>query len=452
MCPTYPTYPLSLIPCPQPMPRILISILLIFLPFHAFLVTLASKYILGGNKDNLPILSFVIASWKEIIIFILFIFGIKNIQKIWKNYTLVSPTKFQKIFKKLNFWMLIFVIIHLVFAGIQILILKHSILQTFWGIRTNLEMIGLFWIIQLFSFDKKTILYFLKLILISTLLSLTLGIAQLSMPCESLEILGYTPYKSSWVGTKPLPCGHGVGNNLSHIRMMGTFSGPNQLASFLLIIFGILIYFWKEKIWNKKYIIGLSVIFLISLFFTYARGAILGGMIAGILLLSQHHKQFFKKNISLVLILSILATTGIITAGLTRIDSTKAHLQKPIASIERIIENPIGVGVGQSGPVSLRFWGEEKAKISENWYLQITEEIGLLGGIVLIMMLIYLYFFIEYSNSNIKQPLLFIYTALLINNIFLHTFASDSITTITLFLLLSLSSQHPLQNPHKTLK
>ena len=81
---------------------------------------------------------------------------------------------------------------------------------------------------------------------------------------------------------------------------------------------------------------------------------------------------------------SLVIVFGFLMFG--RLGSNIEHIQKPLASINRIIKNPIGYGVGMAGPVSMRFPADGSAsKIAENWYLQITEEVGILGLFILII-------------------------------------------------------------------
>ena len=56
--------------------------------------------------------------------------------------------------------------------------------------------------------------------------------------------------------------------------------------------------------------------------------------------------------------------------------STSDHWAASAEGVRRVIDNPIGCGAGCSGPAS--FYGD-RPLISENYYLQIAEQYGLLG-------------------------------------------------------------------------
>ena len=417
----------------------LLKVLLVVLPFHAFLITFASKYLLGSTQDNLPLASFLIASWKEILMCIIALLGIFKFKK----------KSFHWLY--LDTLIVIFIAIHLMWGGYQVLFREDEILQVIWGLRTNLEGLFIFWIIRLFSFSKDQIHSCIKIIIISTSISLLFGGIQLVLPCEDLSVFGYTPYKSSWVSDKPLPCFHGVGKDLSVVRVMGTFAGPNQLSSFLLMTIFFTWYALKQGLFLKYVSWFLLMWQVIFLFFTYSRGAILGLVVAlGVAGLRKLPPS--RKGNYFALGVGILIFVGIFFAiSPSRLDSSLEHIQKPLAGIQRVLDKPFGYGVGLAGPVSQRFPSDgSKAHIAENWYIQIFEEIGIIGGIILIILCMTLLHSLYYKQkdsplANLSKYVLLALVALIINNVFLHTFASDISTTMLLWLALGLVHQNESQ-------
>lgn len=417
------------------MPRILLQLLLVFLPFHAFLVTLSSKYLFGGNQDALPIANFIVASWKEGILFLLLCFGIQHIRK------------FQ--WKQIDSWIFFFIALHLAYAIVQYFTHTTPFTQIIWGLRSNLEMLGAFWIIRLFNFTSKEIHTFIKILLISTTISLLFGIFQLVVPCETLQIFGYSPYVSSWVADKPLPCGHGVGESLDTLRMMGTFSSPNALASFLILSLGLLWYSWKQKLFSQWMLIPAFLLNIGSLILTFSRGAWLGSIIAAGFLIFASFQHRSKK---MLLWIGSAVLVGIIVLGLlvflspARSGSTLEHFQKPIAGIERVIERPWGYGVGMAGPISLRFPPDgSQAKVSENWYIQIAEEVGAFGLAIAFVFLISIFLLLWKEKKNhLSITLLFTFIAISINAVFLHTWTNDTATSLVFWMFLGLMIQNQI--------
>lgn len=56
--------------------------------------------------------------------------------------------------------------------------------------------------------------------------------------------------------------------------------------------------------------------------------------------------------------------------------STDAHWRSTASGIQRVIGQPLGCGPGCAGPAS---YYSDKAFISENYYVQLAEEVGLIG-------------------------------------------------------------------------
>ena len=59
--------------------------------------------------------------------------------------------------------------------------------------------------------------------------------------------------------------------------------------------------------------------------------------------------------------------------------STINHFKATSEGIDRVIANPVGCGLGCAGPAS---YYSDYPRISENYYVQIAEEVGLLGLVV----------------------------------------------------------------------
>lgn len=428
----------------------LILILGTLLPFHAFLTTLAATYLFSSTQDSLAMGSFLFAAWKEIILFMLLILNIKKIGNVIKN-------NFK--WTQLDTALAAFVILHGIFAVWQIATDTTGITQLIWGLRTNLIGYGAFWIIRLIGITDTQFKTIVQTLIVATTVSFTMGIAQLTLPCEDLQVFGYTPYTSSWVADKPLPCGHATGSSMSTIRVMGTFSGPNQFASFLLLTLP-LIYLAYRKHWFSAWAsAAFFASHILMLLLTFSRGAWLGALGAFGIIWGMQQKHSWK-SIGVIVSAGIIAIIGIIfVSGSDRLTATLEHVHKPIEGIHRFIAQPLGAGVGVAGPVSLRYPPDGSAgRIAENWYIQIAEETGVVGALLMLWILIT----IVRSFSNVRsfcqndptKALQFSFIAICINSLFLHTWSNDSITTIVFWMLFGMlysyqfdQSDEPLSAP-----
>ena len=115
--------------------------------------------------------------------------------------------------------------------------------------------------------------------------------------------------------------------------------------------------------------------------------------------------------------------------------SFSQHLNAVKDAISKITSSGIlslffGHGIGSAGPAALKLGGT----ISENYYLQIVFETGVLGLVV----------FLAFIASVVKKlffaskTLFFAFVALLINALFLHIFSDNPAMSVTIFVLIAL--------------
>ena len=98
-------------------------------------------------------------------------------------------------------------------------------------------------------------------------------------------------------------------------------------------------------------------------------------------------------------------------------------------STELISQEPFGHGLGSAGPASFQ---SDSPVISENWYLQIGYELGVIGLILYIAAFVSLLgeFFRNLENS-LAAALFAATIGLLATNIFLHAWADSTLVLIT---------------------
>ncbi|MDR1032767.1 MAG: O-antigen ligase family protein [Candidatus Nomurabacteria bacterium] len=178
------------------------------------------------------------------------------------------------------------------------------------------------------------------------------------------------------------------------LRAFATLRGPNDYAAFLILplLFAVLRLFSSRKLIQVLPVLVVAAGILAS----SSRSAILAALIAlGVLAIVKVPKAIFKTKrfwaaaaVLLVMLAAGLALAlnnpflrlhllhirdGRDTATAT---SNSDHVDYAQDSVERIVRQPLGCGAGCSGPAS--YYGDD-AKVSENYYLQITEEYGVVG-------------------------------------------------------------------------
>jgi len=405
-------------------------ILLALLPFHAFLFTWFHSFF--WQQDFV----IFVQAWKEILLGIL---GILALFKLFLTLKFPSSKSFW-----LGFSLILLAVVYLVFD-------EGILLQRVLGLRNLTLFLGIFLAVKFFDFEKERVEKLKKIVLIASGLVVLFALLQkFILPPDFLVSFGYSENVSSWLPGGNLPAYHLVEGKADLIRLQSTFAGPNQLAAFLIVILPFAI----SELWRKlksaslakKKVQAVWEVFLIlggvlTLIFTFSRSAWLGGIcIFLVFAIYQWRKNLPKKIKQKLLFGGVL---GIIALALLtffqpnfreiflRDASTLAHFERSREAFTLMLQNPLGVGLGETGGVSQRF---ENSLTPENSYLSFALELGWLGGILFLAFFVMLLFELRKSNS----PLFFSLVGVLTIMFFLHPL-EDAPTALILFLLAGLN-------------
>lgn len=385
----------------------------ILLPWHAFLKTWLSSLFLGSNADYLPVLSNVFSAWKEVLLVIISVWALWNARKLnW-----------------LGWWLQPSSIVLALYIGSLVL---FGTLQTpdwkTWllALRTDLLFVPALLAgaaSQLFFNDqeKKAII---KWACYSLLIATSIGLAVWLIAPDIGIHFGYSPYESSYVEAKPLPIYHCLFiQDFCIPRLQATFSGPNQAGALMALLLGLLALVFQFSWW--------LLIPAAALVLTFSRSAWIGVIIATIYWVPR--KWLVKGGIAaIILLIAVVAwKPDIITHGLSSVE----HLDKTSAGIEHILKEPLGSGLGTAGPVSRRILGEEKALISENWYLQIGEEAGIISLLLLLLFTGWIIKDLFLSGNKQSTIVGSILLAVSIQAIFLHLWEDSVVTMLVWFVV-----------------
>lgn len=229
------------------------------------------------------------------------------------------------------------------------------------------------------------------LVLGPALLVISFGILQAwVLPADVLRHAGYGP-------TTIVPY-EAVDQKTAYARVQSTLRGPNPLGAYLIIIAtaiaAIGVKTWKRRD-TRTQGFGLLAATLVVIFYTYSRSAYIGVVVALMVLgwLALRHER--AKRI-LVMCLIGLALVGSLGLVLLRNNDhvqnvffhTDEHSQSARSSnqdrafalqngLRDIIHQPVGRGPGTAGPASQH--NNHAPRIAENYYLQLGQELGLIG-------------------------------------------------------------------------
>lgn len=405
-------------------------ILIVILPFMTFLSVFTSQ------KLWIPGVSFLKEWLLLAMLLCLFVLYIRWKMKIqWTKYDFLIWT-----------YILLLSLITLFTTGISGLV---------YGGRYDFEFLVTFFVVfHGFSLLSRPTSYYVKLFLISGWIALFLGML-LKWPLSEdiLLYFGYSGNPSNWQFGSAVPIFHGV--EWANIRrFQGLFDGPNTMWAFLLLYIGIFTYYFRNyKKWHF-FIGGIVLIFVACIIYTYSRSALLGfvGGVWFIILFSARYlyQHFPKQTISLFIIALFgigaifLQYGGNINAIIERGWSSKWHAERMVIGIKRVISNPIGQWLGSAGPAYrhvLNLEGKSRTEIEqmdvkyipESWYIQQFIEGGFLWGIIFLILMLFILFWL----FRVHVILFGMFTSILIMNLFLHTFES-SMLVLSLFIIIGL--------------
>ncbi len=304
------------------------------------------------------------------------------------------------------------------------------------------------------QFLKYSIAHYIKIFLISAGAMLFVsGLLKFPLNEELLLYFGYSANPSLWDFGGAPPIFHGI-DGASVRRFQGILDGPNTMGAFIILYIGMLVYYFR----NKKdwyFVIGVVVVGLVTmLLYTYSRsamGALIGGFIIALLGgLTFLWKNYKKQVIALGLILWAfvwivsLKYSGVTESILGRAASTKGHAERMIVGYERFKSEPLGQGMGSAGPAYRHVMNlketdratveeQDRFYIPESWYIQQFIEWGIIGGILFIVILAILFFWL----FGIHSVLAGMFAAIGAMNLLLHTYES-SVLSFTLFALVGI--------------
>lgn len=402
--------------------------LLVAMPFHAFLtIYFGSALHLGRNLQ----------AWKEVIVV-----GLVAIAAVY----LFKKKETRPKLDKINYLVVIIIVLALAISLIRF----GSLTALIFGIKTDLMPLVVFVVAQIVAtrFDDTKIY---NLIVWPAFTVSLLGILQaLAVPPDLLRYLGYN---SSTI----IPAQY-VDSTTMVVRAFSTLGGPNQLGAYLVLPITLVTAKLMSKFDGKKMVILTSL--LAGLYLTYSRSAWIGAALAIITtaIISVQRKTRLK----LLIGLGIAAALSLIfissrnfcnpnntiqyyllhgnCTNNTLKGSDQIRLTSLKAGFENALKNPLGKGLGTAGPAS---YHSILPIITENWYLQIAIELGVIG------LVLFVAFFVlnaiallrdALDSKNIASIGLFAsIIGLAGTNMFLHSLGDS---TLAIVLLATLGIQH----------
>ncbi len=220
-------------------------------------------------------------------------------------------------------------------------------------------------------------------------------------------------------------------------QVYSSFAGPNQLASYLIVLS---MFLWRESVGRYSVWIYLSW-FLIVL--TYSRSALLGLLVALLYAAFIDWKEKgYRSAIPLLGVLLVFGVTQLAVTHLADVQSTDVfthgesqtgHVFALRDTADRMEHSSFGMvlfghGAGTAGPASI---ARPPTFIPESWILQILYEIGLVGLAAYLLFFAYAF---KFSKARAGVQLAIV--GILINALFLHILADNLAMAVTFGILI----------------
>jgi putative inorganic carbon (hco3(-)) transporter len=387
--------------------RYAILALVVIMPFHAF----ASVYLghLVGHQS-------LIQGWKEVVIAVLVCL---TAIYLWKR-----PGARKRLYSPLGVLLWAFIALALLITALNPIQPAATLL----GIKTDIEFLVLFIIAMVFA-DRQTLERAVTWLIYASTAVAAIALVQPLFSESFLTSLGYN------LGTIA-PLQHVEGTH--YLRVFSTLGGPNQLGAFLILPLCLLMQrLIKHFQWWQA---AAFAVMLAALGLTYSRSAWLGAVaaLAITLVLTLPRRRRFTGLIAAVAVVGLLggiavasvghstAFTSLVRHGATTATRTsdKDHASAIDTAIADTEQNPFGTGLGTAGPASFK---SDHPIITENYYLQLAIETGLLGLTVFVVFLLVVGYRLVRTNIPTAVPLLGALVGISIVNLFLHGWADSTL-------------------------
>ncbi|OGJ59912.1 hypothetical protein A2881_02140 [Candidatus Peribacteria bacterium RIFCSPHIGHO2_01_FULL_55_13] len=458
-------------------------VLIAVLPFHAFLVTVGTKLIAGSGQSPLPVL----ALWKEAVLGMILLVALVEIFREWKTES-----------GKWKVDVFDILIVGLIAWSIILYFVFHFPLSTFhfaFGFKYDFLPLVAFLILRRVPWSPWFISTAVAVLLSVGAVVAVYGIAAIFLPMSWFTALGYSDLHSLYVPGGPLAPFQQI-ESIGIRRMQSVMSGPNQMGLWLLIPWSIAF----VDLVRRRSFAGLLVcsLLVVGILLSFSRSAWIAAAVIGAVVAWKHlsRKQMVMAA-SFLIVLAVIAVAAFPSIVL-RATSTTGHIDRPLQALQIMKEHPLGLGLGSAGPASNRFsdacvdlpagsdasWAQAHSQLCvfvggnqvqpplpsgelrpagqpadrtcscpllpENWYLQIGVELGWIGFILyvtLVLMLLKRLTELKIENVKLKKEEFSIFNfqfsiglaflGISIAALFLHAW-EDSAVAYTVWILMAM--------------
>lgn len=406
------------------LPDYLIGLVLVAVPFHAFLTVWGSALV--GHYTLLRV-------WDDAALLVLFCLAVR-----W----LVHDTR-------LRSWFMESLLVRLIgaYACLTVLLGLVSLLKgdvspkaLMYGVLVNLRFLAWF-LAVLLAAQRTSFLgrHWARLLLVPAAVVMVFGALQFTLlPHDFLAHFGYN--KNTTIA--PIET---INHNARYIRVQSTTRGANPLGAYLVIVVSAVgVLYMRGRRRTAAALLGVLALFV--LFASGSRSAWIGTVLS----LAAVAWMFTKTRRARVLLAAVSGGLVVLAAGLFLLlhhnvalqnallhtqdhskvatTSNSAHASAVAQGVKDALHQPLGDGPGTAGPASV-YNTRQPARIAENYYVQIAQETGWLGLVLFVSILALVGF--ELYRLSPRSPLALVlcvsFAGLAFVNLLSHAWADDTL-------------------------
>ena len=279
----------------------------------------------------------------------------------------------------------------------------------------------------------------IRIVLGASTLVACLGLLQLLLPSDVLSHVGYSIERGARATFF-------IDDKEGLLRIMSTLREPNALGAYLLMPASLLLWLLTQQYSKrtKLFMGGALALHGMAIVFTFSRSA-WGGLllIATTLLLWRYRtrslaliRRFWIVGVAVLLLLAgglyVARDHHLVERYITHgsddadLDSNDYHWLFFKQGVEGIVDQPLGHGPGTAGLASIQ--NPSGSFLTENYYVQIGYEVGILGLLVFIVLNAIVYAELwKRRQHSVAMALLASFWAYVMINMVLHIWSNEAV-------------------------
>ncbi len=316
------------------------------------------------------------------------------------------------------------------------------------GLLLNLRYMVFFLLLFVggYIYKIKAVSKAVKYISVAAVLVSLFGVSQMTLlHPEALSHVGYNG--------DPIPARFSIDDDLSSIRIASTTRGPNSLGAYLIVTILLVVPYAYTRLVKMRGISQKDAILtmiallpmLVALYGSHSRSAFVGTIVAIcvwlFLKIPGHARMMFVAALAVLTVIGGLSAYAVKDTHFFRsvilhdiegsggdLTSNQGHIKALVEGLSDIKQdNFLGCGPGCAGPASFR--SENGAQIAENYYIQIAQEVGAVGLLLFmsIIMLVAAKLYALREKHPAALALLASLAGVSVVNLFLHSWADETL-------------------------